>query len=686
MNSPRIALSALVVALLAPASFGDEGMWTFHNPPVAQLRQQYGFELTEAWLEHVRLSSVRLNSGGSGSFVSPRGLVLTNHHVASDAIHKLSTEGRDLIRDGYHATSEAEELRCQDLELNVLVAMSDVTAQVKAAGEGKSPDEAALARRAEIGRLEKEAREATNLRSDVVTLYRGGEYWLYQFKQYTDVRLVFAPEVAIGFFGGDPDNFTYPRFNLDFAFFRVYEDGKPAATPHHLKWSVEGLAEGDLVFTSGHPGSTQRLLTQAQIDYLREVSKPRVLDLLGRMSAALNRYGALGEEERRQAADDLFGIENSRKANTGQLEGLRDPALTERKAREEKALREAIAADPALQATVGDAFDVIEKTQREIAALDAERVYRRLRGKLAGHASSIVQLVAEVEKPNGERLPAYRDSSLDSTKLSLFSTAPVYSGLEEVLLRTGLELAAENLGADDAFVQAALGGESPAAAAKRMIGGTKLGDPAFRQQLVAGGKDAVASSEDPLIRVAIALDPMWRDAQRRGEALGTVIADAAGRISQARFQLYGTSVYPDATFTLRLAYGTAKGYSEDTTLVPWKTTFYGLFERNAAFDGKQPFALPKRYLERISKIELATPLNFVHTCDITGGNSGSPTLNRNGEIVGLVFDGNIQSLPNDLIYGNSADRAVSVHCAGILEALASIYDADALVAELRGAD
>lgn len=675
----------LAASLLAGSAFADEGMWTFHNPPVQQLKNAYGFELTQEWLDHVRLSSVRLNSGGSGSFVSPHGLVLTNHHVASDSIHKLSSETADLIANGFHAKTPGDELKCQDLELNVLIAMTDVTEQVKSAvKEGMSGEASAAAKRAATSRIEEEARKKTGNRSNVVALYRGGEYWLYQYKQYTDVRLVFAPEVAIGFFGGDPDNFTYPRYNLDFALFRVYEDGKPAATPHFLKWNNNGVQENDLVFTSGHPGSTERLRTYVQVEYLRDVARPRSLKILGRMSDALNAYGASGDEQQRQAADHLFGIENSRKAYTGQFEGLQDPALMARKKAAEDELRAKIAADPKLQAAVGDAFEVLERVQRENATYDHQRAFKKLQGTVAGHAVGIVRLVEEITKPNAERLPQFRDSSLDSTKLSLFSTAPLYPGLEAVLLKTGLELAVENLGADDAFVLAVLGGKSPAAAAEEWVTGTKLFDPEFRKALVDGGKDAVEKSDDPLIVLARKLDPMLRALVKQQEESSAVIADAAGKIAQARFDVYGNSVYPDATFTLRLAYGTAKGYAEDTTMVPWKTTFFGLFERHAAFDGKAPFSLPARYLERRSAVDLSVPVNFVHSCDITGGNSGSPTLNRAGEIVGLVFDGNIQSLPNDLIYGNGADRAVSVHCAGIVEALKNIYGANEIVAELEG--
>ncbi len=683
--SITVKLATLCVFGISCVALGDEGMWTFHNPPVKKLKDEYGFDLTQEWLDHVRLSSVRFNSGGSGSFISGNGLVLTNHHVASESIHKLSSDVSDFLDNGFHAKTQADELKCPDLELNVLVSMADVTEQVKSAvKDGMTPEQSAAARRAATSRIENDARKQNGLRSNVVALYRGGEYWLYQYKQYTDVRLAFAPEVAVGYFGGDPDNFTYPRYNLDFALFRVYEDGKPAATPNFLKWNSNGLKEGDLVFTSGHPGSTERLRTYAQVEYLRDVGRPRSLAILTRLSDALNEFGRTSEEARRQAAEALFGIENSRKAYTGELVGLRDPELMTHKKQSEQELRTTIQANEKLSKSVGDAFEVIEKVQRDNAMSDQQRAFRRMQGALAGHALSIVRLVNEITKPNGERLPQYRDSSLDSTRLDLFSTAPIYPGLEETMLRTGFELAAENLGSDDGFVQAALGGDSPAAVAKRIVAGTKLMDPEFRKALVDGGKAAVDKCEDPLIVLARKVDPMLRELIKKQDEASAVTSDAAGKIAQARFQIYGNTVYPDATFTLRLAYGTVRGYSEDTTLVPWKTTFYGLFERFHAFDGKPPFHLPKSVLAHEKDLDLSTPLDFVHTCDITGGNSGSPTLNRAGEIVGLVFDGNVQSLANDLVYANGADRSLSVHCGGIIEALEKIYGAHELVVEIQG--
>lgn len=693
MRDRQIAAATLIAATLVAALWAiapltaDEGLYPFHNPPRQILKERYGFEPTDAWLDHLRLSSVRFNSGGSGSFISPNGLVLTNHHVGLESIHKLSTPERDFVEHGMWAETRESEPRCPDLELNVLIGMEDVTGPIKAAIAAAGDSAAqAKARREAIGAIESASREATGLRSNVVELYRGGEYWLYQYKQYTDVRLVFAPEGQIGFYGGDPDNFTYPRFNLDFAIFRVYEDGQPAQTPNYLQWNPDGVEDGDLVFVSGNPGRTSRLITLAQLKHVRDISRPRSLDTLATLIDALVEYGNLGEEQARQAMDTRFSYENSFKAYTGQVEGLADPGMLGRKEAEERELRAAIRKDPELANRTGDAFQRIEAAMADLQTFENQQYYRRLRGSLFGYAQSIVRFAEEMKKPSSEREPAYRDSSLDSFRLQFLSSAPVYPAMDEALLRASLELGVKHLprGAEDPFLARALDGESPAVAAKRLISGTTLADPSARERLLDGGADVIQNSDDPMIALARAVDPMLRELEKKSDAHSAEVADAAARIAEARFAVLGNTVYPDATFTLRLSFGTVKGYEEDTTRVPWKTTFYGLYERANAFSFEPPYDLPNRYLQRESRVDLATPLNFVHTCDIIGGNSGSPTLNRAGELVGLVFDGNIQSLPNDFIFAGSADRAVSVHAGGILEALRKLYRADALADEILG--
>jgi hypothetical protein len=662
----------------------DEGMWTFDNLPLDDLRRQYGFSPSPEWLEHVRLSAVRFG-GASGAFVSPRGLVLTNHHVALGQLQKLSTPDRDYVRDGYLAGSLAEELRCPDQELNVLVSMQDVTDRVAAAVDPAAPqDQQNKQRKAEIARIEKDSADRTRLKSSVVTLYQGGQYVLYRYKKYTDVRLVFAPDMQAAFYGGDPDNFTYPRFCLDFAFFRVYEDGQPAATGHFLKLSATGPAEGELVFVAGHPGHTNRLRTVAGLQYDRDVRLPASLESMTRRRKALVAYAARGAEQARQVQSALFGVENGLKAVTGYLEGLRDPAVFRRLAEAEKDLRDRIARRPDLAASASASFDRIAAALQKAAARQKQSTHYPLSGsRLLGLAAQIVRYGTEVEKPNDTRYEEFRDSNLESLRQDLFSPAPIYPELEEFLLAVNLGEAREALGPGDPLVAAALGEAGPAPLARRLVGGTALADPAARKALVEGGRAAVEKSEDPLIVFARRLDPVWRELRAWHEDNVQPVEMLEGRrIAGARFAIYGRSAYPDATGTLRLSFGRALGYAWGTTRVPWKTTFHGLVDRAASFDNKPPFDLPRPVAERRSEIDLTTPLNFVTTNDIIGGNSGSPVVNRNGEYVGLIFDGNIQSLVWSYAYGDTAGRAIAVHSAAIREALRSVYRAPRLLAEL----
>ncbi len=683
---PPLFLGALVAATLTSGpGHADEGMWTFHNPPLAHWKARYDFEPTAEWMEHVRLASVRFNDGGSGSFVSPRGLVLTNHHVALGQLQKLSTAERDIARVGFLARTPEQELPCPDIELNVLESMLDVTARVHGAAEGASGSEANTRRKAERARIELESFEETGLRSNVVSLYEGGEYWLYRYRKFTDVRLVFAPEQQAAYFGGDPDNFTFPRHDLDMTFFRVYEDGRPLESQHYFSWSASGADEGELVFVSGNPGGTDRRQTLAQIEYQRDVYLPLALRRIDGTLEALQEFAARGPEEERRARNWIFGYQNSRKAYTGQFEGLLDPDLMALKAAEEAELRERVADDPDLQRQYAGAWDEIEAVQRELQAVAAQRMVRSLGSSLLRNASTIVQLVQEVEKPNDERLAEYRESNLDSLRHGLYSPAPVYPDLEQAMLAARLRLALAELGAEDPFLRTVLAGREPEAAAADLVAGTQLADPAARRALVEGGVDAVEASTDTMIALARALDADTRaDRAWYEEKIESVLASAGTRLAQARFEIYGRSKNPDANFTLRLSYGTVQGYPEGTTLVPYKTTYYGLFDRAASFDAQPPFDLAPKVKAAEAEIDMATPLNFVCTTDIIGGNSGSPVIDRDAQLVGLIFDGNIQSLTANFIYDESIHRAVAVHSAGILEAIRKIYGAEELAAELTG--
>jgi hypothetical protein len=662
-------------------------MWTFDNPPVKQLKDKYNFTPTQQWLDHIRLSSVRFNDGGSGSFVSPNGLVITNHHVALGQLQKASTAQKNYVRDGFYAKTQAEELKAADLELNVLVSLENVTTRVQGAVKPGMTDKQALdARRAEEAQIEKESLDKTGLRSDVVSLYAGGEYWLYRYKKYTDVRIVFAPEQQAAFFGGDPDNFTFPRYDLDFAFFRVYENGRPVQSKEYLKWNSKGAPDGDLVFVSGHPGSTERGLTLAQLETDRDVSYPLRIDRYKRELQMLRAYAARGLEQARQATDLIFGFENSRKAVEGEYQGM-DKALFDKKAKEEAELRAKVNANPEWRRDYGNAWDEISEVTKRQRSLVKVRQYRTISSasQLAGLARQIVVYVQEIKKPDAERLDGYHDSQLEELKFYLFSPAPIYPEFEEALLTFSLQTSRDELGSDDPWVKAIIDDKAPAQVASEAIRGTKLADPAVRKMLVEGGEAAVNASKDPLIVLARKADPFFREMHKEYEEnVEAVLTAAEEKIAKARFAIYGKSVYPDATFTLRLAYGTVKGYPMNGTQAPPKTTFYGLYDRSASFDNKPPFNLMPRFVDRREKLNLSTPFNFVSTADIIGGNSGSPVINRNGEFVGLIFDGNIESLTGNFVYLEEANRAVAVHSAAIIEALRKLYDAPSLAAELEG--
>ncbi|HEY7157548.1 MAG TPA: S46 family peptidase [Gemmataceae bacterium] len=682
-------LIAMVLPLAAPVVYGDEGMWLFNNAPRDHLKKKYDFDATPDWLDHVQKSSVRFNSGGSGSFVSADGLVMTNHHVGADCLQKISSEKHNYLRDGFHARTRADEHKCDDLELNVLMSIEDVTERVNAAVKpGLSPEKAFAARRAVMAEIEKESTDKTGLRSDVVTLYQGGQYHLYRFKKYTDVRLVFAPEQQAAFFGGDADNFEYPRYDLDVCFFRVYENDKPAKIEHYLKWSKAGAKENELVFVSGHPGRTDRLATLAELDYLRDIGFPFLLQRLNRWEVMLAAYSGRSEENKRRAKEFFFSVQNSRKARLGGMAALLDPQLMARKKEQEKKLRAKAAADEALKGA-RDAWERVAGAQKVRAAnihkytmLEAAAGFN---SELYTIARTLLRAGEELPKPNSQRLREFRDSNLESLKFQLFSGAPIYKDLEKVRLADGLTFLANVLGGDNKLVQKVLAGKSPSERAYELVEGTKVKDVDVRKKLYEGGKDAVTAAKDPMIEVARLVDAEARAVRKIMESeVEEVQRQAYADIAKVKFALEGTSTYPDATFTLRLAYGQVKGYVEDGKQVPFETTFAGLYRRSAEHNNREPFDLPPRWVEKKDKLNLKMPMNFVCTADIIGGNSGSPVINRQAEVVGLIFDGNIQSLALDFAFSDEQARALSVHSAGIVEALRKVYDADELAAELTG--
>lgn len=679
-----LAFSVIAPSLLTPLAarvHADEGMYLFNELPREVLKQQYDFDPSQQWADDLRLSSVRFNSGGSGSFVSSNGLVLTNHHVASDTLQKVSTKKQNLIRDGFLAKSFDDEIKAPDLELNVLMEIVDVTDRVSAAVTSKEADVAAKQRQAAFNAIESESFEATGLRSDVVTLFGGAQYHLYRYKKYTDVRVVWAPETAAAFFGGDADNFEYPRYNLDATLMRVYDDGKPAKIDHFLKWSETPLAADDLVFVSGHPGRTQRIFTVEALEFLRDHRLPFVLDFLRRKEILYQQYRLEGDEAARRGRDELFGIQNARKAYTGMLAGLQDPqTIADRRGRQDS-LVAAATANPELK-PLASAWQEIADIQQAKANQLPRSV--SLRSEVFQLALSILLLAQEDQKPNSDRLAEYTDASRESLLNRLTSTAPLYDDLQRVELADEIALLLERRGMSDPLVVEILAGRSPHQVAAEIIDGTQIGDAEQRRALIDGGHDAVKVSKDPAIGLAKLVEPEYRRLRSTDDQLSEREKQAYAKIARVITAIEGTTGYPDATFTLRLAFGTVKGYTENGKFVEPTTDFAGAFEHAEEHQGQEDFELPETWIKakQDGKIDLATQLNFVCTADIIGGNSGSPVVNRDGALVGLIFDGNIQSLTSDYLYTDQQARAVSVSGVGIRQALQTIYNANDLADQL----
>jgi hypothetical protein len=693
----RVVLALLM--LLAPPALADEGMWTVNNFPRALVKERLGVDIDDAWLAHQRLSAVRFNSGGSGSFVSDAGLVLTNHHVGADCIAKLGKTGADLYRDGFYARAAADEIKCPDLELNVLQGIEDVTAKIRAVERADASEaERARARREQIASLEKACADQHQQRCDVVTLYRGGRYDLYRYKKYTDVRLVFAPEKAIAFFGGDPDNFTYPRYDLDVAVFRAYEGGQAAHPEAWLRFAVEPARENDPTFTVGHPGNSERLSTSAMLQTYRDLIYPRMLADLDRLHALLTAFGAAGGEAERAARKPLYSISNSRKAYGGFFDGLKDPQLLKDKGAAEARMRTG-AGKPALAAEVSAAYDAIakaEQARRELyprwQALEGRtepmaRAFNEitpLGARLYGIARALVRSVDEQARPSAERLKDFGDAARPSLELALFSPAPIDRALDQALLQSGLERLAATLGPADPALRAALGGKTPAERAAAVMRGTKLADVAVRRRLSAS-RAAQDAAKDPMIELVRALDPAARAVRKRyADEVEGPEESALGTLARAQLELSGSALAPDATFTLRVSFGRVAGYKEGERNVPPITVLAGLFARSRKADNQPPWEIPKRWFDRKAQLKPTTPFNLVTTNDIIGGNSGSPLVNARGELIGVIFDENIHGLAHAFGYRPDAGRAVSVHASGLIEALRKVYDAGALADELTG--
>jgi hypothetical protein len=672
---------------LPPATYKPEfgTMWTFDAPPLDYWRRTYGFAPDQKWLDHVRLSSVRLPNC-SASFVSARGLVMTNHHCGRACTAAASPADSNYIQTGFAAGTLTDEKKCAGLYVDQLQSIQNVTDRVRTAIAGKTPSEQAAQRSATIAQIQTECNQQTQLNCQVVTLYQGGIYSLYRYRRFNDIRLVMAPEGDIAFFGGDPDNFTYPRYDLDLTLLRVYENGQPYSPPDYLKWSPAGAIENELVFVVGNPGSTGRLNTIAQMEFLRDVGYPASLAAYKR---ALGIYAELARTDTsaaRRYQNDVFGVANSQKAVTGYRAGLIDTLSMAKKRAFEQEFRARIAADPKLQAQYGGTWDAIAAAQREIATFNPQLRYRGFGGgaTLLQLGAGLVRVATESSKPDSARLPQYRGAGLNNIRTQLTKPVPIDTAFERLAIAAQLRAAQNELPANDPFLQTALRGRTPDAVAADLVRNTKVGDLTFRQSLLQGGEAAVNASTDPLIVWTRAVDPLNRALTIRANALNAIIATNSEKIGQALFAAYGTALPPDATFTLRISDGVVKSFPSNGTIAPYKTTFYGLYERSAAFDDKDPFKLPKRWVERKNNLDLSTPYNFVSTNDIIGGNSGSPVINKNAEVVGLVFDSNIEGVSSRFIFSTEVGRTVSVHSRGIVEALRKMYDGARIADELQG--
>jgi len=677
-----VLFATLVVA--CSVALADEGMWTLDNFPSAAVKEKYGVQITDAWLETVKSSVARLDSGCSASFVSPNGLVLTNHHCALSCIAQNSSADSDLEANGFLAASPGDEVSCPTDRLSVLMETEEITEQVAAETEGKSDREAGEARRQMLKRTVQECEETSGLKCESVSLYQGGQHWLYKYKRYEDVRLVFAPESDIAAFGGDPDNFNFPRWCLDMTVLRVYEDGEPAATPNYLEWRTKGLEPGEAMFVAGRPGSTQRLLTVSDLKFLRDISIPhwllRNVELRGRYI----QYATTGDEAYRTTQAPLQSVENGIKVFRKRLDALHNDELFARKTAAEQKLQAAIASDPKLAAEVGPAWDNIARATETYLGFRDDFYFIEVgvafNGRLFGYARSLVRAAAERQKPNQERLERYTEAVMPRTKQITLANRPIYAELETLQLSFSLDKMREFLGPDSTFVHEILGKRSPAALAEELVSGTSLADPAVRAELWDADRATIQATQDPMIQLALAVDDKARALRKRYEDEVEAPSDLAyEKIAKALFAINGTDDYPDATFTLRVTYGAHEGWNEKGTDVrPW-TTVSELFPR---VTGEEPFRLPASWSDAKDTLGSGTRFNFVGTADIIGGNSGSPVIDKDGKLAGLIFDGNIHSISGAYWFDTELNRSVAVHPEIMIESLRSIYKADHLLEEM----
>ena len=669
----------LASALSAAPARAEEGMWTFDNFPAEQMRETYGWAPDQAWLDRVQAAAVRLTGGCSASFVSNQGLILTNHHCVASCLFDNSNDATDYLDDGFIADRRSAELKCPGQQAEIVTKITDVTDDVKGAFGTLSGEALTKARDAKIAEIESaNCTDTEKTRCQVVTLFGGGQYKLYTYRKYSDVRLAWAPEDRAATFGGDPDNFNFPRYSLDASFLRAYEDGKPVVTPNHLKWNPRPPQDGEVTFVVGNPGSTSRLYTQSQLAFEREVRLPITVATMSELRGRLIRAMDESAEKEREGLDTLNGIENSLKVYIGRTKALNDPQFTQTLAEQEADLK----AKSAGNAAMGDPWSDVDEAVTAYRSLYLPARFVSPSSDLYGYARALVFAAQERAKPNRERLPGYTDSALPLTRKRILDERPIYPWLDEMMMEWSLSKAREYLGVDDPDSQLLLGKESPQQLAARLIEGTRLADASYRQQLWDGGLAAIEASDDPMIRYALKLADRQRALEAQvDEAYAGPLAIAGGKLADARFAAYGDSLYPDATFTLRISYGQVKGWEERGNQVPTTTTLGGTFERAT---GNAPFDVAPAFAANQAEIDPATVYDFVTTNDIIGGNSGSPVIDRAGTVIGAAFDGNIHSLGGNYGYDPSLNRTVSVSTDAVQEALETIYPAPALVRELAG--
>ncbi|MHB8337083.1 MAG: S46 family peptidase [Ignavibacteriaceae bacterium] len=667
--------------------FDTGKMWTFDYPPKAYFEKEYNFDPSDKWLDNVRMSALRFANYCSASFVSADGLVMTNHHCGRESVAEVTKKGEDLFDNGFYAKTLADERPVPGLYVDQLVMIKDITSDIQSAiDSGKTPEEKVANEKRAISEIEKKEGEATKLRIQVVKLFNGGKYSLYGYKRYTDVRLVFSPEAALGYFGGDNDNFTYPRYDLDCNFFRVYENGKPLKTEHYFHWSPQGAEPGEPVFVVGNPGHTDRLKTVSQLEYMRDIQYPRTLDLLDEL---INVYSKVIEEHPERKAElqnRLFGFSNSQKAYTGMLKGLRDPILMQKKIDFEKNFKEAVHSNPKLEAKYGDLWNKIAGTQNDLRKISDKFFALSLNPFLSSKyfiiAEQAVKLANEMKLPEDKRSEQYKGSELDST-INEIIPAEMDTAMDREMLKDQIDRMIRYLGTSDVNVKEMTAGRRGYEAVDYMLGNSILTSSSKFKEVAKQGADAILNSSDPFIYFIVHSKDTRDELTKKVNSITSDESTYSQELGKALFDVYGTSIPPDATFTLRISDGVVKGYPYNGTIAPPFTTFYGLYNRYYSFDKKYPYDLPKEWQNPPADFKLETPMDFVSTNDIIGGNSGSPVINEKAQIVGLAFDGNIESLPGNFIFTTETNRTVAVHSAGMLEAIKDLYKATRLSDELK---